>query len=73
MAMLRQPRTRQSLFVRINAFDTGLSALDLTAVMPYVPHGIALPKCDGPAQVQRLAQMLDALKAVCDTERGRTG
>jgi citrate lyase subunit beta/citryl-CoA lyase len=71
-AMLRQPRTRQSLFVRINAFDTGLSALDLAAVMPYAPDGIALPKCDGPAQVQRLAHMLDALEAAYELEPGRT-
>jgi citrate lyase subunit beta/citryl-CoA lyase len=71
-AMLRQPRTRQSLFVRINAFDTGLSALDLAAVMPYAPDGIALPKCDGPTQVQRLAHMLDALEAAYELEPGRT-
>ena len=71
-AMLQQPRTRQTLFVRINAFETGLSAADLAAVMPHAPDGIALPKCDGPAQVQRLAHMLDALEAAHGIEPGKT-
>jgi citrate lyase subunit beta/citryl-CoA lyase len=70
--MLQQPRTRQRLFVRINAFDTGLPAADLAAVMPHAPDGIVLPKCDGPAQVQRLAYMLDALEAAFALEAGRT-
>jgi len=71
-AMLQQPRTRQTLFVRINAFETGLSAADLAAVMPHAPDGIALPKCEGPGQVQRLAHMLDAFEAAHGIEPGRT-
>ena len=70
--MLQAPRGPQKLLVRINAFDTGLSAVDLAAVMPHRPDGIVLPKCDGPAQVQRLAHMLDALEAACGIEAGRT-
>lgn len=70
--MLQAPRDDQKLFVRINAFDTGLGAADLAAVMPHRPDGIALPKCEGPAQVQRLGHMLDALEAICGTEAGGT-
>jgi len=71
-AMLQATRGRQKLFVRINAFETGLSAADLAAVMPYRPDGIALPKCEGPDQVRRLAHMLDALEAANDTGAGST-
>lgn len=71
-AMLQAPRSAQKLFVRINAFDTGLAAADLAAVMPHRPDGIALPKCEGPAQVERLAHMLDALEAACGIEAGQT-
>jgi len=71
-AMLQSPRGHQKLFVRVNAFDTGLTATDLAAVMAYRPDGIALPKCDGPEQVRRLSHMLDALEAAHGIEPGRT-
>jgi citrate lyase subunit beta/citryl-CoA lyase len=71
-AMLQAPRSRQKLFVRVNAFDTGLTATDLAAVMAHRPDGITLPKCDGPEQVRRLSHMLDALEAAHGIEPGRT-
>jgi citrate lyase subunit beta/citryl-CoA lyase len=71
-AMLQAPRSGQKLFVRVNAFETGLSAADLAAVMPYRPDGIALPKCDGPDQVRRLGHMLDALEAANGIAAGNT-
>lgn len=71
-AMLREERSTQALYVRVNAFDTGLTAQDLAAVMPQAPDGIALPKCSGPEQVERLAHMLDALEAAYGLEPGRT-
>ncbi len=70
--MLQAPRGTQRLFVRVNAFDTGLAASDLAAVMPHAPDGIALPKCDGPDQVRRLGHMLDAFEAAHGLEAGRT-
>lgn len=70
--MLQAPRGTQQLFVRVNAFDTGLAASDLAAVMPHAPNGIALPKCDGPDQVRRLGHMLDAFEAAHGLEAGRT-
>lgn len=70
--MLRAPRRAQQLFVRVNAFDTGLTASDLAAVMPHAPDGIVLPKCDGPDQVRQLGHMLDAFEAAHELEAGRT-
>lgn len=72
LAMLREGRGRQKLFVRINAFDTGLAATDLAAVMPGAPDGVFLPKCEGPDHVQRLDHMLEALEAANGLENGRT-
>ncbi len=71
-AMLQAPRSRQKLFVRVNAFDTGFTAADLAAVMAHQPDGIALPKCDGAGQVERLSHMLDALEAAHGIAPGST-
>jgi citrate lyase subunit beta/citryl-CoA lyase len=54
---------RPTAFVRVNAFDTGLTFLDLAAVMRGRPQGIMLPKCTGATDVRRLAAALDALEA----------
>jgi citrate lyase subunit beta/citryl-CoA lyase len=51
-------------FVRINAFDTGLALADLAAVMPHHPDGIVLPKCRDGADVQKLADYLDAMEVI---------
>lgn len=50
-------------YVRVNALDTGLTLLDLTAVMPVAPHGIVLPKCRGAADIERLTRYLEAFEA----------
>ncbi len=70
--MLREPRGRQQLLVRVNALDTGLTLADLAAVMPAVPDGIVLPKCTGPADVVRLAHWLDAFEAASGSAAGHT-
>lgn len=59
------PRGERPLqyWVRVNAFDTGLTLDDLAAVMPGVPDGIMQPKTDGPEDVRRLSHYLDALEA----------
>jgi citrate lyase subunit beta/citryl-CoA lyase len=54
---------RPASFVRVNAFDTGLTFLDLATVLAARPEGIMLPKCAGAADVARLAAALDALEA----------
>lgn len=51
------------LIVRVNALDTGLLLDDLAAVVGARPHALMLPKCQGAADVARVAHYLDALEA----------
>jgi citrate lyase subunit beta/citryl-CoA lyase len=53
----------QKIYIRVNALDTGLILGDLAAVIPGRPDGIVLPKCEGAADVNRLAYYLDAFEA----------
>ena len=57
-----QPDARARLWVRVNAFATGLTRVDLEAVLPHRPAGIVLPKCDGIDDVERLHQLLTTLE-----------
>lgn len=63
---------RPRLFVRINAFHTGLSDDDLSAVMPYAPDGIMLPKSGSGRDVERLDAMLAVQEARADLVDGAT-
>jgi citrate lyase subunit beta/citryl-CoA lyase len=54
---------RVAAYVRVNAFDTGLTFTDLAAVIAGRPEGIMLPKCAGPEDVRRLDAALSALEA----------
>ena len=54
--VLSGPR-RKPLFVRVNAFDTGLTDIDLAAVVASRPDGLMLPKSVSGADVARLASM----------------
>lgn len=65
-------RGRQQLWVRINPLDHAFSLDDLAAVMPGAPDGIVLPKVDGGADINRLAERLSALEAASGVEIGRT-
>jgi len=58
----REGRTVQ-LWVRVNPFDTGLTADDLAAIVPGDPDGIMQPKIDGPEDVRALSTQLDTLEA----------
>jgi citrate lyase subunit beta / citryl-CoA lyase len=52
-------RTRgPRLLVRINALETGLAADDLSAVMPFAPSGIVLPKAAGGTDITKLSAIL---------------
>lgn len=64
--MLDAPRDGPALFVRVNALDTGMTLADLAAVMPHRPDGIALPKCTGPDDLNRVANYLAAFEAAHD-------
>ena len=66
-------RGAQALFVRVNAFDTGLTVADLAVVMPGRPNGIVLPKSESVADVVRLSTLLDAFEAAFGLSAGATG
>lgn len=68
-----ESRGRQQRFVRVNAFDTGLTVTDLAAVLPGRPDGIVLPKCESAADVVRLSTLLDAFEAAFGLAPGTTG
>ena len=59
-----RPRGRRAvqIWVRVNPFDTGLTADDLAAIVPGDPDGIVQPKIDGPDDVRALSAMLDRLE-----------
>ena len=63
---------RPRLFVRVNAFATGLSDEDLDAVMAARPDGIVLPKAEGEATVTRLDKRLMANEKKFGIESGHT-
>lgn len=73
VTMRQAPRDRQKLFVRINAFDTAFSAARPRRGDAASAGRYALPKCDGPEQVERLAHILDALEAAHGIAPGRDG
>ncbi len=54
-AFLAGPRALPC-FVRVNALDSGLLEEDLAALTTR-PDGIVLPKCEGPADLKRLAEL----------------
>ncbi len=56
----RDSRTTE-LWVRINPLRE-LALTDLAAVLHADPHGIVLPKAEGPADIERLGHFLDALE-----------
>jgi citrate lyase subunit beta/citryl-CoA lyase len=49
-------------WVRINPFASGLSLVDLAAVVRPGLDGIVLPKADGPSELARLGHCLDVLE-----------
>ncbi len=63
---------KKPVFVCLNAFDTGMTATDLAAVMSAKPSGIVLPKCESTAEIDRLAHYLDILEIREEIEPGRT-
>ena len=67
----RDGRTTQ-LWVRVNPYDTGMTADDLAAIVPGAPDGIMQPKIDGPDCVQRLSDDLDRLEADAGIVAGST-
>ena len=60
------------VFIRLNAFDTGMTTVDLAAVIAARPFGVMLPKCAGPEDVERLAHYLDMAEALEGITPGST-
>jgi citrate lyase subunit beta/citryl-CoA lyase len=65
-------RAGPKLYVRVNALDTGLTLGDLALVMQGKPDGIVFPKCVGQANLDLLANYIDAFEAREDIEAGTT-
>jgi citrate lyase subunit beta/citryl-CoA lyase len=62
-----------TVYVRVNAFDTGLTDDDLQAVVPGRPDGILLPKAEGGPSVTHLDAKLTALEAIHGLQDGAIG
>jgi citrate lyase subunit beta / citryl-CoA lyase len=58
------------LWVRVNAFDTGMTLDDLAAVVPAAPDGIMHPKTNDPECLRRMSHYLDALEVANGVEPG---
>lgn len=71
-AMLERGAAGKSLWVRINALDSGAALADLAAVMPAAPCGIVLPKCRSREDMRQLAHYLDAFEAAAGAAAGAT-
>ncbi len=67
-----QHRDRISIYVRVNGLSTGMTAGDLAAIMPAAPHGIMLPKAEGPQSAEQLSVMLRAEEALAGLADGIT-
>jgi len=60
----------KEVFVRINGLDTPYYRDDLAAVLPALPDGIRLPKCENPSLVKRLDQILTEFEELMGCEVG---
>ena len=65
-------RGAQQLYVRVNALDTGMTLLDLAAVMSAAPDGIVLPKSHGGDDIRQRSFWLDAFEAAAGLQVGAT-
>jgi len=65
-------RKGKTVFVRVNAFDTGMTTGDVAAVLSSRPNGLVLPKAQTSADVQRLSYILEGLEARDGLDEGIT-
>ncbi len=63
-------RTKE-IFVRVNGLDTPYCRDDLAAVLPAMPDGVRLPKCESPELVERLDTLLTEFEEYMGCEIGR--
>ena len=69
---LQSANTPKTLFVRVNALDTGQTLADLAAIVRGKPYGVMLPKCRGAEDVRLVGSYLSALEAREGIEPGTT-
>ena len=69
---LRQAKAGPTIYVRVNALDTGETEADLDAVMPLAPAGIMLPKAEGRASIEHVSSLLRAREAETGLVDGST-
>ncbi len=62
-AMLDGDRGAQTIYVRVNALDTGRTLGDIASALPGRPNGIMLPKCESGEDVAKAAAWLDGVEA----------
>ena len=67
------PEHRDRCFVRINGFAPGCIEADVPVAVEGGAAGVVLPKCEGPADVERLAEALDAVELALRHPVGITG
>jgi len=65
-----EQRRDWSLFVRVNALDTGLTLDDLAAVVKPGLDALLIPKTNGAADLERIGHYLDALEARANMPQG---
>jgi citrate lyase subunit beta/citryl-CoA lyase len=66
----RETSRRWAFFVRVNALDTGLTIDDMAAVVRPGLDGLLIPKANGAADIERIANYLDVLEIRAGMERG---
>jgi citrate lyase subunit beta/citryl-CoA lyase len=61
----------KEIYVRINGLDTPYYRDDLAEILPGMPDGVRLPKCESPGLVERLDMMLTEFEEYMGCEIGR--
>jgi citrate lyase subunit beta / citryl-CoA lyase len=64
---------RPRLFVRVNGLESGITDLDLDAVLPAKPDAVVLPKAEGGASIIHLDAKLTAREAIFGLSDGGIG
>lgn len=58
--LAQSDRSGPQLWVRVNPLGSDDNQKDVAAIVASAPHGLVLPKCEGPCDVDRLAVLIDA-------------
>jgi citrate lyase subunit beta/citryl-CoA lyase len=61
----------KEIFVRINGLDMPYYRDDLAEILPAMPDGVRLPKCESPALIERLDALLTEFEEYMGCEIGR--